>query len=476
MRARRNQRWLEPFDPARVDLNYTEANAWQYSFFVPHDVHGLIEAHGGDEPFVSKLDALFDADSRTTGRDQPDITGLIGQYAHGNEPSHHMAWLYHYAGRPGRSAERVRRILDELYAARPDGLAGNEDCGQMSSWYVLAAMGIYPVCPCTDEYPLAAPLFERVTLHLENGRRFRILATGADAERPYVTGARLNGRPLGRSFLRHGEILAGGTLVLDLAVEPSPDWGRSPEERPGVAAGVPLVVPAPFARSAGDTFRDTMTVELDCAEPGAAIFYTRNPELDRGRWTRYERPLSLEETTRLRFVAISGDRESPVVSASFHRIPHDWTVTLSAPPNPQYTAGGPQALVDGLRGDADWRTGGWQGYQYTDFEAIVDLREVRTVRHVTAGFLQDVRSWIWLPVGVTVEVSSDGDTFQEVARIRHDLPGDRRGVFVRDLGATFDPVEARFVRVRARSYGTIPDWHPGRGDGAFIFVDEIAIE
>ena len=143
MRARRNQRWIEPFDPHRVDNNYTEANAWQYSYFVPQDTAGLIEALGGEEAFVARLDTLFAAESETTGRDQADITGLIGQYAHGNEPSHHMAWLYHHAGRPDRSAERVREILDTLYTPEPDGLSGNEDCGQMSE--LVRAVGGGPL-------------------------------------------------------------------------------------------------------------------------------------------------------------------------------------------------------------------------------------------------------------------------------------------------------------------------------------------
>jgi len=205
MRARRNQRWVEPFDPRRVDNNYTEANAWQYSFFVPHDIEGLIAAHGGDRNFVERLDALFEAESATTGRTQADITGLIGQYAHGNEPSHHMAWLYHYTGRPDASARRVRQILDQLYTAEPDGLSGNEDCGQMSSWYVLAAIGLYPVTPCSDQYLLGVPLFEKVTLNLESGQAFTIGARGAG---DYIESATLNGAPLTRSFLRHSEIAA----------------------------------------------------------------------------------------------------------------------------------------------------------------------------------------------------------------------------------------------------------------------------
>ena len=472
-RARRNQRWVEPFDPSQVDQHYTEANAWQYGFFVPHDLEGLIEAFGGDEAFVERLDALFEADSSTTGRDQPDITGLIGQYAHGNEPSHHMAWLYHYAGRPGDSAARVRQILQELYTPQPDGLSGNEDCGQMSSWYVLGAIGLYPVCPCTDEYALVPPLFERVTLRLQEGRRFVIEAPGAGDGPAYIRGARLNGQPLERSFLRHGEIAAGGRLVLELGPEPDPQWGVAPANRPRSRVEAGRTLAAPFARSEDDKFRNRLTVELASAEAAAVIRYSLD---DGASWTTYEEPLDLRESARVRFVAERDGLRSPEVESYFHRIPNAWSVEVADAPAAQYSAGGKLALVDGLRAPLNWRIGGWHGYRETDFQATVDLGAVQPVRRAGAGFLQDVRSWIWMPAEVTIAVSEDGITFHEVATLSSDVDDRDEEVVIRDLTADLEEIEARYVRVHARSYGTIPDWHPGSGERAWIFVDEVVIE
>jgi predicted alpha-1,2-mannosidase len=475
MRPRRNQRWLDPFDPRRVDNNFTEANSWQYSFFVPHDVDGLIESLGGDERFVERLDDLFTADSATTGRTQADITGLIGQYAHGNEPSHHMAWLYHYAGRPDRSAERVAEILETLYAATPEGLSGNEDCGQMSSWYVFGAMGLYPVCPCTDEYVIGVPLFERVSLRPDDEHVFVIRAEGAGQGHPYVTAAKLNGKPLARSYLRHEEIARGGELVLTLGSEPGPDWGRSTEDRPNSRVETEPVIPAPFLRSDADLFRDSLTVELGCADPKATIRHAVDSDTPESAWKVYDAPITLTESTRLRFVAVRDGRRSPVVESYLHRIPHDWTIDVRSIPNPQYTAGGPPALIDGLRGDPNWRTGGWQGYQYTDFEATVDLGSERPLQRLGASFLQDAKSWIWMPSEVVLSVSSDGTDFREVARLTGDVADDAYGNILRDWVMEVEGVEARYVRVFARNYGTIPDWHPGRGEGAFIFIDEILV-
>jgi predicted alpha-1,2-mannosidase len=172
MRPRKNGGWLENFDPREVNNHFTEGNSWQYSFFVPHDVEGMIEAMGGRDAFRQQLDALFSAEAATTGRTQADITGLIGQYAHGNEPSHHMAYLYNYIDRPDQTRARVHQILNDFYTAAPDGLIGNEDCGQMSAWYVMSSLGIYAVNPGEAKYALVHPFLEHYTVHLENGHSF----------------------------------------------------------------------------------------------------------------------------------------------------------------------------------------------------------------------------------------------------------------------------------------------------------------
>jgi putative alpha-1,2-mannosidase len=470
MRARRNQRWLTPFDPARVDNNYTEANAWQYSFFVPHDLEGLMAALGGEERFVQRLDELFESDSGTTGREQADITGLIGQYAHGNEPSHHMAWLYHYAGRPDLSARRVRRILDELYTAEPDGLSGNEDCGQMSAWYVLAAMGIYPVTPGSDEYVLGVPLFPRVVLNPGSGHAFTIRTGGRGL---FIESAVLNGKPLARSFLKHGEIAHGGELLLNLSDRPGEVWGRALKNRPRSRVNGPRVPAAPFLRCEADSFRQAMTVELDSFDKDVTFRYAMD---GMNGMADYKGPFEITDSTRLRFFAERGGRRSPIMEAYLHRIPNDWAVELGSVPNQQYTAGGAMALIDGLRGHANWRTGGWMGFQDADFSATLDLGTIRPVTRAGAGFLQDQRSWIWMPAEVVISVSTDGENFQEVARLGIDVAEDVQEVFLQEVVATLDGVKAQYVKISAHSFGTIPDWHPGRGGGAFIFVDELIVE
>ena len=170
MRPKKNGGWDKPFDPKEINNNFTEGNSWHYSFFVPQDIFGMIEAYGGNEKFEAKLDEMFNSESKTTGREQVDVTGLIGQYAHGNEPSHHMAYLYNYVGKPEKTSEKVHYILDNFYKNSPDGLIGNEDCGQMSAWYVLSSMGIYDVTPGSGEWAGVKPYFDAVMIDLKDGK------------------------------------------------------------------------------------------------------------------------------------------------------------------------------------------------------------------------------------------------------------------------------------------------------------------
>jgi predicted alpha-1,2-mannosidase len=236
MRARLGDgKFREPFNPeaAGYGSDYTEGNAWQYSWYVPQDIAGLIGALGGDAKFIDKLDQLFDAKVDPTHfKNVEDITGLIGWYAHGNEPSHHIAYLYDYAGAAWKTQARLKQIMDSQYAARPDGLAGNDDLGQMSAWYVFTALGFYPVTPASDEYAIGRPFVAKAAIHLSNGHTFTVSATPLDDAHPYVGAVTLNGKPLERTYLHHAEILAGGELHFSMQAEPNRDWGRSDAARP----------------------------------------------------------------------------------------------------------------------------------------------------------------------------------------------------------------------------------------------------
>lgn len=227
--------WSQPFHPVYTlheQGNYTEGNAWQYLWMVPQDPEGLITLLGGEEIFARRLDSLFLVPSELNAGASPDISGLIGQYAHGNEPSHHTVYLYAFAGQQWKTAEKVRYILDHLYTDRPDGLCGNEDCGQMSAWYLFSSLGFYPVNPANGVYVLGSPLHEEASLRLPTGKTFTLRAIGNSKENIYIQSARLNGKPYEKSYITHADIINGGLLELEMGPAPQKNFGVTPANRP----------------------------------------------------------------------------------------------------------------------------------------------------------------------------------------------------------------------------------------------------
>ena len=229
-----DHKFREPFDPFstvhRQD-DYTEGNAWQYVWLVPHDVHGLVAAFGGEKPFVSKLDSLFIVNGDMGADASPDITGLIGQYAHGNEPSHHILYMYNYVGQPWKGADKIRYVLSNLYHDDFDGLSGNEDVGQMSAWYILSSVGFYQVDPAGGRYVFGSPLFDEATLNVGNGKTFRVVAHNNSSENKYIQSAKLNGKPYTHSYIDFKDIVRGGTLEFVMGNKPS-QFGVKPSDRP----------------------------------------------------------------------------------------------------------------------------------------------------------------------------------------------------------------------------------------------------
>lgn len=475
-RPRTNGGWLSPFDPREVNFNFTEANSWQYSFFVPQDISGLIELMGGEKKFARKLDQLFTADSKTTGREQADITGLIGQYAHGNEPSHHMAYLYNYAGQPWKTQQRVRQILDQFYSPTPDGLIGNEDCGQMSAWYVLSAAGFYSVTPGQPIYAVGTPLFPELRFNLENGKTFVIKARGVSARNFYIQSATLDGEPFRRSYLFHRELMAGGELIFQMGPRPNVKWGSRISDLPTSSISADRIVPAPVIEGGANAFKQRAEVRLKTLGHGPRIHFTTDGSDPLPTSPAYEKPLEIASTTTVKAIALNRVGEkSLTTTAIFRRIPHDWSIKILTAYSPQYTGGGDHALIDGVRGNTNFHVA-WQGYWGHDFIAVVDLGRPQEVKKLGAGFLQDIGSWIWMPRHVEFEVSSDGQTFTPVASITNEIPDKSYAAVVRDFVQRIAPQRARFVRIKAHNYGPIPDWHAGHGGQSWIFIDEIVIE
>ena len=394
---KRNGAWLTPFDPTEVNNHFTEANSWQYSTYVPHDVYGWAErlGHnpwaerlGGQDKAIAFLDSLFEGHNAMSGRDQADVTGLIGMYAHGNEPSHHAAWLYSYFGHPEKTEKYVHKILNELYTSKPDGLCGNEDCGQMSAWYVLASLGRYEVCPGRGLWDTTKPIFKVKDFEWSTGREGLHICFG---------------------------------FPDSLRITPCPiysDW-RMQSDR--------------------DKVTDTSA-----------------------QWDGMLR----SQTVRHVEVKMSTDKH----------------VTYLTQPAPQYTENGPEGMVDNIYGTTNYRIGGWQGWQ-GDMVAVVELDQEQTVHLVGINCLENMRSWIFYPKSVKIEYSADGKNWKPYGTLTElvDAPGEksaqqRQEESTTQLFAVKKTARAKYLKVTAQNYGSLPDWHISAGEQAWLFADEIIIK
>jgi predicted alpha-1,2-mannosidase len=457
--AKINETFVEPFNPREVNIHYTEGNAWQYAFAVQHDISGLIETLGGVEKFEAKLDALFNAPAETTGRDQVDITGLIGQYAHGNEPSHHIAYLYNYVGKPYKTQRLVRQIMDNFYKNAPDGLIGNEDCGQMSAWYVLSSLGQYPVNPCGIEVVSGASIFNNIKIQTPKdsfnndfNKNNRLVYNNGDTTLYIEKGFTANWKDPFRKF------------------KPLPDFlERS------------FTVAMPFISEGAKLFRNKQFIELNSAEKESAIFYTTDGSDPRKSGVQYNQPIEISESKIIKFVTARKFPEnmnihfSKIATAHFKKIQQTKTITLKNPPAPQYSGGAPDALVDGEIGTEQWQLGGFQGFEGVDIEAVIDLKKETDFRRVVLRTIEDQNAWIFSPTEIQVFTSQDGQSFEFFSSQTPDFKPNTEGVRIRDLGIK-KKGKARYIKLIAKPLNPIPAWHKGAGGKGWIFADEILID
>jgi predicted alpha-1,2-mannosidase len=477
MRPRINGIWLDPFDPTAANIHFTEANSWQYSFHVQHDVNGLIEASGGDGSMEQWLDELFSSSSETGGWDVADMTGMVGQYAQGNEPSHHIAYLYDYIGLPWKTQRVVRQIMDELFTSAPDGLCGNEDCGQMSAWYVMSALGFYPVTPGSDQYALGTPIFRTAVIHLENGKDFTLRAPRTSSACRYINHMMRDGSPYHKCYIRFSDIEGGHTFVFGMDEKPNPQFGAQPSQRPQAAVEQTIVV-NPWFEVAGPTFNAFTKVQIGAADSGYRIWYQVVPEgsVAGGDFTLYERPFTVSRScTIYAYCSDAEGNRSFTTQTSLRRVDNHYTVHLLHPYNNLYPASGENAIVDGIRGGTNFRLGGWQGFQKDEFEAIIDLGQVKHLTSLSAGFLQDSRSWILLPAWVEFSTSKDGKTYVSHGRLTHDVDPKDNTQQIHEFSVALN-TDARYIKVASHNFGILPEWHVGAGYPAHVFVDEVTIK
>jgi predicted alpha-1,2-mannosidase len=321
MQARGNGGWLTPFDPTEINGNYTEGNSWQYSFMVPQDVENLMAKMGGKEAFEAKLDELFTTESKLKGSDIPDVAGLIGQYAHGNEPSHHMAYLYNFTASPEKTQYYIDRILREEYSNKPDGLAGNEDCGQMSAWYVMSSMGIYNIAPGQQAFQVGVPQFDKAIVNLENGKQFTIINSGASMGKGniYLQGMSLAKKTYNKLYLNFDDIANGGEFEV-FAGKLANKLFVQDLERPTSKITDSLIVANPYIIAPAKSFKDPISIQIKSSDTQARIYYTLDGTTPTSGSMQYTGPITISASTTVKAIAVNNGKSSFVDEAGFIKL------------------------------------------------------------------------------------------------------------------------------------------------------------
>lgn len=476
MQARADGGWYMPFDPREINNNYTEGNAWQYSFLAPQDVDGLADAMGGRAAFGAKLDELFTTDSKLTGRQQDDVSGLIGQYAHGNEPSHHMAYLFNFTDTPDKTQFYINKILNEEYSDNPDGLSGNEDCGQMSAWYVISSLGIYNIMPGQNQFQLGIPVFDKAVINLGNGKKFTIVNTGASNGRNnfYIQGMELNHKPYNKLYLDFDDIKDGGNFEVMTGRLPNRLFMQD-LQKPTSRITDELIVTNPYILAPAKTFKQPISIEIKCADTKAKIYYTLDGSVPTAASLLYSSPITISSNTTVKAVAIEGAKSSFVDEGRFTKIRDDVRLTLLTKYLPNYADEGDNALINGIRGKANWRLGNWQGYRPDDLIAIVDIGQVKPIKQVSLGTLQDTRSWIVFPKYVEFWTSNDGINFKLATTVNTKVDVKDLNVQTQDFTGILN-TNTRYIKLVAKQYGPLPEWHESKGEVSYIFADEIVVQ
>ncbi|MDX2250360.1 MAG: GH92 family glycosyl hydrolase [Bacteroidia bacterium] len=491
--------WRPDFSPIEWGGPFTEGSSWHYSWSVMQNPRGLIELMGGDSLFADKLDRLFatppDFQVGSYGNEIHEMTemvkGNMGQYAHGNQPVHHLIYLYNYARQPWKTQYWTREVLNRLYGPGPDGLCGDEDNGQMSAWYIFSALGFYPVCPGVPQYVMGAPLFKKVTLHLPQEKTLTISAAENSDENRYVQKVWLNGKETDRNWFDHNDLSAGGEIVFDMGNQPNRVRGISDEslpfslqnefplenilDKPVVTPSIKPTVETPLISNHPVHFREKFSVTLSCPTPGAELRYSLDGSSPLQGQIAAE-PVEITSSATLRVIAVKdGFYKSPEVSKSFIQLPNEFTVSLKNQPHEHYPAGGGLSLIDGVNGSSNFHDGKWLGFEGNDLEAEIDLKESRPVKKIAIHLMENQGSWIFFPQEIQFYVSENGRDYNLVGKVMPEIV-QKNGSAIRAFSVDYNGKNISHLCIIARNTGIAPDWHSASGGKVWLFADEIEIE
>lgn len=482
MKGRNSQgEFRVPFSPTEISIlgqgDFTEGSSWHYSFFVPQDINTHIEMMGGDKAYSAKLDELFNSET-VTAEHSPDVTGLIGNYAQGNEPSHHVIYMYNYIGEAWKTQHMISRIKNEMYSSARDGLCGNEDCGQMSAWYAFSAMGFYPVTPASNVYAIGTPTFEQMTINLQNGKKFSIKAKNLSKDNYYIQSATMNGKPYPKSYITHQDIENGSEIVFVMGSKPNKQWGAAIQDRPvadiqnGMTADdiLSTVVFEPFLDVKERVFSGDITVEMETVA-GNDIRYNFGTKQPTIRSTKATKPLTIKDdkVLSIRSFGKDGQPSSVGVHKFYKGRLKGGKITGTAPAEP-YVNGGLASLNDGLLGGENYKNAEWIGYVGQTATLQAEFPIAREIRSVGFNAINSTGAWLFLPFEASATLYNNGKMVKKIAFKVPNARTSPEGAYY--IGDKFSPLITDKI-VWEIVGGTIPEWHTSKGNKAWMFIDEL---
>ncbi|RYG16241.1 MAG: glycoside hydrolase family 92 protein, partial [Chitinophagaceae bacterium] len=387
----------------------------------------------------------------------------------------HMAYLFTFTSHPEKTQYYINKIMNEQYHDQPDGLSGNEDCGQMSAWLVMSSMGFYPVSPGNNMYTIGTPWFKKMTINLENGKKILISAPTKTNFNYYIKGIALNGKPYKKLFLNFADIAGGANLNFALSASPGVNYLNS-LQKPVMRIKENLIVPNPIIEGPQETFKNNAEITLSAALSGTDIYYTLDGSSPGEKASKYTKPFIINDGLTVKAIAYkNGYKTSYVSTATYQKITNTYTIKVNSEINKSFTAGGNDGLIDGVRGTLNWRVGNrWQGFWGKDFDAVLDLGKMQRVNTVSIGALQDTQAWIVFPPETEFYIAGEDANFRLIETIKSPVEAKDYTIQIKDLLAKIG-TECRYIKIKAKNYGILPAWHEGVGGKAHTFFDEIIV-
>ncbi len=467
--------------------NYVSGNIWAYSAYTPHDMRGIMQMHGGRQAYLNWLDKVFTDNSSLDGEQHVDISGFIGKYGHGDEPGHQMPYLYAVAGQPWKTQKYVNEVLTTMYSDKPDGMINNEDLGQMSSWYVFSSVGFYPLAPGDLVYQLGAPLHDKATFNLENGKQFVVNTKNQSDKNIYVQSVKLNGSDYAKTYIKHEDIMAGGELLFVMGDTPNKQWGSAMEDSflgkfdDTTKATVPVVaVNAPFDTDDNFFFAGRRSIELKTKTAGADIYYTLDGSEPTAKSTQYVKPIIITENTTVKAIAV---KEGLSESVTYRKDYSESFLLGLKDGYPKITTEGKHTpygledlsmVFDQLEGSSTYSDGKWTGLK-DDMVISLDLGEDKAIHTVQVGALTDTGVWIFPPKHIAIYGGDSVDNMTLLAERELDkLHKDAKRVEKYDFELNGDAY--RYLKIEVQNYTVAPKWHGGgSGKKMWLFVDEVIL-